>query len=114
MSAVAILSEMLELLRTQTENLIRGDHQAMTQATLRHEQLLAELEQAPIDGTPAEIRALYDEIGREKTKLQSLLESESKRADFMLRLYLGGGERKNPGYPGQGRSAGARMLNRRT
>lgn len=114
MSALAILNEMLELLQAQTENLIRGDHQAMMEATARHEQLLSQLEQAEVDGTPAEMRALHDEITREKTKLQSLLEAENKRVDFMLRLHLGGGERKNPGYPGQGRSAGARMLNRRT
>ncbi|MFZ5826802.1 MAG: hypothetical protein ACOY94_21130 [Bacillota bacterium] len=116
MSAKAILREMIELIRTQTEHVIQGDHKAVLEGAQRHEHLLSALQEAEIDGSPEEMRALYDEITHEKAKLQSLLEVENVRVDFMLRLLLGGGSSQSPGYPaGIGkRNAGSRMLNRRT
>ena len=40
------------------------------------------------------MRALYEELEREKVKLQSLLEAESQRVDFLMRLLLGGRSRR--------------------
>lgn len=116
MKAQAILREMIELVRTQTERVIQGDHRAVLDGAYRNEQLLSALKEAEIDGTPDEMQALYEELTREKVKLQSLLEAESVRVDFLLRLLLGGGGPKNPGYPAGAQKKGAhsRMLNRRT
>lgn len=116
MSAQAILREMIDLLRTQTESVIQGDHKAVLAGAMRHEQLLSALQEAEIDGSKEEMRGLHDDLTREKAKLQSLIEVENVRVDFMLRLLLGGGGARTPGYPTgtRKRDANSRMLNRRT
>lgn len=100
MGARALLTEMLDLLRAQTGAIIAGDHQAVSRGADRHEALLSELRLAEVDISPDELQTMLAEIDREKLKLQSLLQSESNRVDFMLRLILGGGQPKAAGYPG--------------
>ena len=115
MKAEAILEEMLRLLREQVEAVVKGDTERLAAGTERHEQLLRELEHAEVDVPPEQLRPLYDEIERERVKLQSLLTAESARVDFMLRTLLGGGKQASVGYPGQKRGrSGAHMLDRRT
>lgn len=116
MSAKALLNEMIDLTRTQVDRVITGDHQALLEGARQQEALLAAIQDAPIDGTPEEMRALYEQLEFEKTKLQSLLQTESQRVDFLMRLLLGGPEQKAIGYPkGTGkRKDQGRMLNRKT
>jgi len=115
MSASALLREMIDLTRLQVERVIRRDHQGLIEGARQQEALLTALESAEIDGAPEEMRALYDELVREKRKLQSLLESESQRVDFLMRLLLGGPEQQSVGYPPSVRKrAGGRMLNKKT
>lgn len=115
MSARAILTEMRELLANQVEHVVSGDHKALLQGAAQHEQLLSALRTAELDAPPEEIRALAEQVEREKQKLQSLLASQSQRVDFMLRLLMGGGEANRVGYPGRGLGADPRSgrLNRR-
>lgn len=116
MSTKAILTEMRDLVKGQIEAVIAGDAQAILAGSAGHEQLLAALERAEIDATPAEVRALSAEITQDKTTLQSLLSAEAVRVDFLLRLILGGREPRTGGYPpGKWRNqTGARLINRRT
>jgi|GEM_PF-4202442 len=115
MSAKQLLLEMLQLLREQVEHVVKGEYQALLEGTRRHEQLLSAMETAEPGGTPEELRAIYEEIQFEKIKLQSLIESESVRVDFELRILLGGTKSKSVGYPDMNkRGKGASMLNRRT
>lgn len=116
MSAKALLNEMIELTRAQVDRVIHGDHQALLEGAHQQEALLAALEEAPIDGTPEEMRALYEQLELEKNKLKSLLQTESQRVDFLMRLLLGSPEQKTVGYPkGTGkRKAQGQMLNRKT
>ena len=115
MSTSALLREMIDLTRLQVERVIKRDHQGLLEGARQQEALLSALQDAEIDGTTEELRALYDELEREKTKLQSLLESESQRVDFLMRLLLGGPEQKGVGYPPSlKKRAGGRMLNKRT
>lgn len=116
MGARTILTEMLGLLQGQTAAIIAGDHQALARGAERHEALLAELQTAEVDTCDEELRTLVTEVDREKQKLQSLLQSEASRVDFMLRLILGGGQAKAVGYPA-GLTQPARLsrgLDRRT
>lgn len=115
MSASALLREMIELTRLQVDRVIRRDHQGLLEGARQQEALLAALQEAEIDGSPEELRALYEELDREKVKLQSLLESESQRVDFLMRLLLGGPAQKSVGYPPSvTKRAGGRMLNKKT
>lgn len=116
MSARAILEEILALLRTQVDAVVQGDTERLMAGTARHEQLLRDLETAEVDGTPEELRPLYEQIEHERNKLQSLLTAESARVDFMLRMFLGGGKSTRVGYPDMKRTGagGSHMLNRRT
>lgn len=102
MSVKALLEEMLQLLREQVEHVVKGEHRELLEGAYRHERLLSDLEAdmaaGPPDISPEELRPLYDEIEREKAKLQSLLQSESTRTDFMLRLLLGDRQPKADGY----------------
>lgn len=116
MSARQLLSEILQLLREQVDHVVKGEHQQLLKGAHRHEQLVAELENADLDGSAEELRAIYEQIEVEKIKLQSLLESESTRVDFMLRMLLGSRKPKTVGYPslnqrGEGKPG---ILNRRT
>lgn len=114
MSTKALMNEMLDLLKAQVENVVKGDTDALVAGVERHEQILTDLQTEEVDASPEELRAIYEEITFQKTKLQSLLESESLRVQFLLRVILGGGP-KPPQYPGAKRSqANARLLNRRT
>jgi hypothetical protein len=115
-SAKGLLSEMLQLLKEQVEHVVKGEHQQLLDGAYRHEKLLVDLEQAEIDATPDELREILEQIELEKAKLQSLLESESTRVDFMLRMLLGSRKPKTPGYPDLKRrgEGGPGMLNRRT
>jgi hypothetical protein len=115
MSARAILEEMLALIKGQTEAVVSGDYKALLAGAARHEQLIGLLESAPVDASPEEIRDLCAQIDREKSKLRSLLEAESMRVDFLLRLILGGGQARTAGYPGTGgRQEGpSRLINQR-
>lgn len=114
MSVKSILEEMLALLKQQVDAVVRGDHQAVREGAEAHERLMADLETAEHDLPPEELKALYDDIQREKTKLQSLLAVEINRVEFMLRMLVGAGTFKPVGYPGQANGArGSRMLNRR-
>lgn len=115
MSATALLREMIELTRLQVERVIKRDHQGLLEGSRQQEALLAALQEAELDGSPEELRALYEELEKEKVKLQSLLETESQRIDFLMRLLLGGPEQKSVGYPsGVTKRAGGRMLNKKT
>lgn len=116
MSATALLNEMIALTRAQVERVIAGDHQALLEGARQQEALLAAIQEAPIDGSPEKMRALYDTLEFEKAKLQSLLESESQRVDFLMRMLLGSPEQRAVGYPkGTGkRKAQGQMLNRKT
>ncbi|HEY3367233.1 MAG TPA: hypothetical protein VGK74_19425 [Symbiobacteriaceae bacterium] len=114
MSVKAILQEILALLQQQVADVVAGDHLAVRAGAERYELLMAQLEQAEIDLSPAELKPLYDDIQQEKTKLQSLLSVEVNRVEFLLRLLVGSGSLKPIGYPGKGRSeSGSRMFNRR-
>lgn len=114
-SAKALLAEMLQLLKDQVEHVVGGRYQQLLDGAYRHEQLLAELAQAEIDATPDEVRGLVDQIEVEKLKLQSLLERESTRVDFELRVLLGTRRQATPGYPDLNRRGkGPGLLNRRT
>lgn len=116
MSVKLILAEMLTLLRTQIEAVVAGDAQAVQAGADRHEQLLGALPDAEPSEPAEELRPLYEQINYEKTRLMSLLTSESARADFLLRLILGGGGARPAGYPGGAGQTqdGARIINRRT
>ena len=115
MSTSALLREMIDLTRLQVERVIKRDHEGLMEGARQQEALLRALQEAEIDGSPEELRALYEELEREKAKLQSLLESESQRVDFLMRLLLGGPEPKGGGYPpGVAKRAGGRMLNKKT
>lgn len=116
MSARQLLSDILQLLREQVNHVVKGEHQQLLEGAYRHEQLVAQLENVEVDGSPEEMRAIYEQIEVEKIKLQSLLESESTRVDFMLRMLLGTRKPKTVGYPdlnqrGEGKPG---ILNRRT
>jgi hypothetical protein len=113
MGARAILTEIRDLLQAQIDAVVAGDHQQVLAGALRHEELLRDLDGAELDATPAEIKALVDEIQTVKSKLQSLLTTESARVDFLLRLILGGGPPKPGGYPASAAKQAGR-LNRRT
>jgi len=115
MSLRALLTEMLAVVRAETEAVKRGDHQAVMAGVERHEALLAQLEKAENDMSPAEVRGLVDEIERERTKLRSLLERQSAQVEFLLKLMVGGGG-KSTGYPGTGWATEpqSHRLNRRT
>jgi|GEM_PF-3230983 len=116
MSATAILTEMRELVRQQTDNVVAGDHQAVLEVAMRHEHLLYALESAELDGSPEDMHQLVAEVQREKENLRGLLTQELHRTDFLLRLILGDGSAKPVAYPGtlgQGDSKPSR-LNRRT
>lgn len=115
MSLRALLTEMLATVRAETEAVKRGDHEAIMAGVERHEALLARLEEAEHDLSPAEVRGLVEEIERERTKLRSLLERQSAQAEFLLKLLVGGGG-KSAGYPGIGWAAEpqSHRLNRRT
>ena len=114
MSTKALLTEMRDLLKAQVDNVVRNDMDALMAGVERHEQILTLLQTAEVDGTPDELRAIYEEISFQKAKLQSLLESESMRVQFLLQVILGGGP-KPPEYPRAQRSpVSARLLNRRT
>lgn len=115
MSARAILTQMHEVLVSQIEHVVAGDHRALLQGAAEHEQLLTALRTAQMDAPPEEIRALAEQVEREKQKLQSLLTAQSQRVDFMLRLLIGGGETSRGGYPGRGLGTDSRSgrLNRR-
>lgn len=95
----AILSEMQELLASQVQAVIAGDVEALNQGTARHEELLADLQDAEPDAPTEEIQELVMAVEREKLKLHSLLQTETARADFLLRLLIGGGPSKADGYP---------------
>lgn len=113
--AKALLNEMLQLLKKQVEHVVKGEHQQLLDGAYRQEQLLATMAQAEIDATPDELRAIYAEIEVEKLRLQSLLESESTRVDFELRMLMGPRKPAAPGYPDMKRRAeGPGLLNRRT
>lgn len=116
MSAKAILGEMIALTRLQVERVIHGEHQALLDGANQQEAMLTALQTAEIDGTPEELRALYEELDLERAKLVSLVESESVRVDFMLRLMMGSPDQKQVGYPKriQNRSGGSRLLNQKT
>ncbi len=115
MSTKALLTEMLQLLKEQVDHVLKGEHQALLDGTRRHEEMLSALESAERDGSPEELRAIYEEISLEKARLQSLIESEATRVDFELRILLGGGKSKSVGYPDMSKRAkGGHMLNRRT
>lgn len=102
MSVKALLEEMLQLLREQVGHVVKGEHRELLDGAYRHEQLLSDLEAAlaagPPDISPEELRPLYEEIETEKAKLQSLLQAESARTDFMLRVLLGSRQPKADGY----------------
>lgn len=115
MSASALLREMIDLTRLQVQRVIKRDHQGLLEGARQQEALLKALQEAEIDGSPEKMRALYEELEREKVKLQSLLEAESQRVDFLMRLLLGGPEQKSVGYPSTvTKRAGGRMLNKKT
>lgn len=113
MSIKAILTEMLGVLRAQSEAVAANDPEALMNGTRRHEELLAALEQDAYPEESTELKPLYEEIQHEKKKLQSLLLSESVRVDFLLRLILGA--RPPTGYRSGGlrQEADALVLNRR-
>lgn len=115
MSARELLQEMIDLLDRQTEAIIAGDHQALMADVARHEELLTALGTVELNEPQAELRTLYEQLERKKAKVQSLLESESARVDYFLRLLHGGGGNKTVGYPNgqQGRAGGSRIMNRR-
>lgn len=115
MSTRAILTEMLETLQAETEAVKRADTPAILEGVSRHEALLAQLQDAARDLSPEETRALVEQIERERFKLKSLLESQSARTDFLLKL-VGVGQEKGIGYPGTGWGQEPRphRLNRRT
>lgn len=115
MGTRAILTEMLEVIRAQTQAVIAGDHQALISGVSRHEILLSSLEQAEIDAPPEALRELYSEIAQERDKLKSLLTAELGRVDFLLRIALGGKGPGAVGYPSMGsqRPASASRFNRR-
>lgn len=114
-SAKALLLDMLQLLKDQVEHLVAGRHQLLMDGAYRHEKLLADLAQAEMDATPDELRAIVEQIDIEKVKLQSLLESESTRVNFELRMLLGVRKPATPGYPDiKRRGEGPGLLNRRT
>lgn len=112
MSATKLLQEMIELTRAQIDHVIARDVTAILEGAAEQERLLRELEKAPIDAEPAEIRRLHDELRAERDRLNALLAMESARVDFMLRLLLGNNEPKEPGYP-TGKGRGGTLLNRR-
>lgn len=99
MGVQAILTEMRDLLRAQTAAVIAGDHQGVARGAARHEVLLADLRTAEPEPPTDDLRALLAEVEREKQKLYSLLQTESNRVDFLLRLIMGGGQPKVGGYP---------------
>jgi hypothetical protein len=116
MATGAILTDMLQLVNAQTEAVVAGDWATLQAGAARHEELLAALETAEVDLPATELRALCQDLEWAKTKLQSLLEAGGARTDFLLRLYLRGGEPRRSGYPidpwhGPGAS---QRLNRRT
>lgn len=115
MSLRTVLTEMLATLRAETEAVKRADHQTVMAGVERHEALLAQLQKAENDLSPAEVRGLVEEIERERTKLRSLLERQSAQTEFLLKLMLGGGG-KSGGYPGTGwqNEPQSHRLNRRT
>lgn len=115
MSTSALLREMIDLTRLQVERVIKRDHEGLMEGARQQEALLRALQEAEIDGSPEELRALYEELEREKAKLQSLLESESQRVDFLLKLLLGSQDQENVGYPtGLLRRVRGQLLNKKT
>lgn len=116
MGARAILQEIRDLLKTQVEAVVAGEHQQVLAGATRHEELLGLLEHAEMDASPDELRALAAEIDVHKVKLQSLLTAETARTDYLLRLLIGGGPAKPGGYPTAAwRQQGSpSRLNRRT
>ncbi|HWI63610.1 MAG TPA: hypothetical protein VNT75_17385 [Symbiobacteriaceae bacterium] len=116
MGARAILTEMRDLLKTQVDAVVAGEHQQVSAGAFRHEELLRALETAELDASPEELRELAVDVSFHKEKLASLLESEGIRLDFLLRLVLGGGAPKPGGYPANiGKGYGqAGRINRRT
>jgi hypothetical protein len=116
MGARALLEEMLDLVQAEIQAVLAGDHAGLAAGSTRHEELLAVLPDAEVDADPGQLRVLISRIDLEKAKLRSLLESESGRVDFMLRLILGGGKPAPGSYPvshWQQRGPSQR-LNRRT
>jgi len=114
-SASALLKEMIDLTRLQVERVIKRDHQGLLEGARQQEALLAALQEAEIDGSPEELRALVEDLERERAKLRSLIEAESQRVDFLMRLLLGGPEPPGVGYPpGVKKPAGGRVLNKKT
>lgn len=111
----ALLNEMLQLLKDQVGHVVAGRHQELIDGAYRHEQMLAELAKSEPDGSAEELRSLAEQIELEKQKLQSLLEAESTRVDFELRIMMGGRKPATPGYPDMKRRGdGSGILNRRT
>lgn len=102
MSVRAILTDMLATIRAETEAAVKADAKALMEGVARQEELLHQLEGAEIDMSPAEVRELVQQIEREKTKLQRLLETQAARNEFLLKLILGAGATQPVGYPGAG------------
>lgn len=115
MGARAILTEIHDLLKAQVAAVVAGEHQRVLAGAMRHEELLALLQDAELDLTPEELRPLIEQIDRQKTKLTSLLAAEGARTDYLLRLILNKGAAKPGGYPSSVQDrAKASRLNRRT
>ena len=115
MGARAILTEMRDLLKAQVDAVVAGEHQQVSAGAFRHERLLKELESAELDAAPEELRELAEGVQAERRKLESLLNAECARVDFLLRLFLGGGVARPGGYPQNvGHPSRTGRLNHRT
>lgn len=114
MSVMELLQQLLTLLQEQIEAVVQGDSKAILAGADRHAQILADLKQAEMDGSPEAVRALVEQVEFQKAKLQSLLASEAGRVDYLLRLLTNSGVCSTVGYPGMAKSEGSSwMLNRR-
>lgn len=115
MNASVVLSEMCDLLQTQVEAVSGGDIEALQRGTRRHEELVAHLETATLDLAPEQLQGMLERIDQLKGYLQSLLNEEAARVDFLLRLLLTGEESRTGGYPQPGSRAESapRLINRR-
>lgn len=99
MSTRELLTELADLLQAQVGHVVSGNHQALMDGAARHEAIVEALSRAESPEPDDELRELVRRIDRDQAKLQELLAHESARADFFLRLCLGG-VRTNTGAAG--------------